>query len=90
VGEAGEPARTGCGAGERAQVQRSGRGGSGQRSRDCAGRKGTTLTCGVIGSARSERRRGRGAGLGRGKRSAQEGGGERRGAGARGPSWTER
>jgi hypothetical protein len=52
------------------QVQRSGRGGSGQRSRDGAGGKGTTLTCGVIGSARIERRRGRGSGLGRGKRSA--------------------
>jgi hypothetical protein len=68
-GKADVLARTGCGAGERAQVQRSGCGGSGQRSRDGAGRKGTILTCGVIGSARAERR-GRGAGLGRGKRSA--------------------
>jgi hypothetical protein len=34
--------------------------------------------------------RGHSAGLGWGKRSAQEGGKERRGASARGPSWAER
>jgi hypothetical protein len=76
-GKAGVLARTGCGAGERAQVQRSGRGGSGQRSRGW--REEEEDDPDMWGRRISESREGRSAaGLGRGKQPAQEGGGERK------------
>jgi hypothetical protein len=69
-------------------VQRRGWGGAGQRSRGGARRKEKELTGGL---GVSEKREGRPAvDLGWGKRPAQEGGKERKGASARGPSWVER
>jgi hypothetical protein len=59
------------------RVQRRGRGGVASEAESGARRKRTTLTCGAVGSARVERGRSA-AGLGRGKRPAQEGGGERK------------
>jgi hypothetical protein len=76
--------RAGCGAVERAQGAEEQPGAERVSEAESSARKGTTLTCGAIGSASAERERGT-AGVGQSKRTAQEGGGEGKGAGACGP-----
>jgi hypothetical protein len=69
-------------------VQRSGRAERVSEAESGA-RKGTTLTCGAIGSARAERERGA-AGLGRDKRTAQEGEGEGKKKAGAGGLWARK